>query len=1007
MIPTRTVDKETHVAGILLKSQAALEELHRYYKFERHGQVFPEKLYFLLSHCAQLLFSLWLAENESPSGIFGYNTPLEEFVSELDFGALRYIDYKRRTLHGDAYEEHLKNEPNWFKFWLRAMQKQSGTKTSEYDRLAQEVLSYANDPAFLEGKVPRSRKKALADLTRMDAVARLLTRSITVMEQMTSAIILQFANLDQAVHTTEQIASLLCMLRQARLTIVNESVAEGPYLPFANKNWGIPSTLFHVHLARRPGRLKVVLKRDGGGVVCTYRWKSGTATKRRSWTRSTSALSRGYEEELFRTWSYDTGEPLNGLGSSTDSKTHWVLQNTEAKRLGIIFQHIERVVRVLTANPRCTALVADLERIMIDQHTDRHNAKLDWTYVQKLDRLLNSLNSAYREARVLGGVNPGQEVIAMMWPVRTTVDHETTAAPQPSSATTVAQPTPEKGIGTVAAENALTDEVAGITEPCAPTTPDTSTSPSTDSTCGSTSASRGQSDETLSMQEAQDNEKCGEPGLDFEPNPQIDAELSSEHLAEEPQITESPSTEKPVAEESDRQTSAPQPASEDPSDRVPAESGLSEEVTRSAPAYDLAVESVVDASQSMGPICVHQSAHPDQCDDALDMQKTGDAAGSDETRFSPERNECTEAELSQESPADEPQIVSAPTVGEVIAEESRDEAPAPQLLSAKITPMLAPETTAESGPLEDDSAEAIAGVTQAYGLKTEGDMEALPSADSTYSPESPSENQAGDVAGEQETQHAEDRDETRLNPDGNERDDTEASREYPGDEPQIAPTPSAEASIAEETSHEAFDVSYPSEQQQANTETVTQERTLESVERASDEHIEDTWQPDDPEREPDTNVCETSQSPGQTTLSDPYRTYFAKLAMRKTKSAKLKSSGSLGSRREAKSRPLQPTIRPDRLPAYRALLNKLIEHHNAITPPNGDCPLSLRRLAEDLGWKPYEVQRTMTDFFGRRPFSVYKQKCSEGGIGELLVAWRGDFLERQADGSEMLMAHTA
>jgi hypothetical protein len=70
----------------------------------------------------------------------------------------------------------------------------------------------------------------------------------------------------------------------------------------------------------------------------------------------------------------------------------------------------------------------------------------------------------------------------------------------------------------------------------------------------------------------------------------------------------------------------------------------------------------------------------------------------------------------------------------------------------------------------------------------------------------------------------------------------------------------------------------------------------------------------------------------------------------------------------------------------------LIEHHGA----SGDGqPLSRKRIQEDLGWKLSDVQRIMADIFGNRPFAAYKQKCSEGTIGDFVESWTPNCLDSQ------------
>jgi hypothetical protein len=75
---------------------------------------------------------------------------------------------------------------------------------------------------------------------------------------------------------------------------------------------------------------------------------------------------------------------------------------------------------------------------------------LAWTSVKALDELLDKLNTAYRQARILGGENPGDTVIADMWPpqaspcqqgaTRPGVRVSVTVRPSPESASPVTAP---------------------------------------------------------------------------------------------------------------------------------------------------------------------------------------------------------------------------------------------------------------------------------------------------------------------------------------------------------------------------------------------------------------------------------------------------------------------------------------------------------------------------------------------------------------------------------------
>lgn len=416
MISTCSIDRETQLTNVLLKFQDALEDIREYYKFGRHTGLFPEKLYLLFSHCAHLLFDLWLAEKETPVGTFKHDPSLDMFIADLSFDALRYVDYRRRTLHIDAYEEHLKNEPAWFKFWVRAVEKQNGGSFRDNRELTQHILSHTSDKEFLEGTMSTKKTRTLARAMKTDTVAQLLSRSASVVESVISAAVSHLATLDQSSHTAEQIASLICMLRQARLTVINDVPAEGPYALFSNKGWGRPRTLFHLLSGKKQGRLRVVPKRDGGGIICTYTWTGDGGPGHRSWTRAPSTLSGCYEEQLFKTWAYDTGNYHENASAPAKEKAYWQVQSAEAKRLKIIFSRAETAVQALATNSRCAGLIAEINAVLPDNQPTWRARKLEWTYISKIDRLVEKLKSAYREARVLGGMNPGAEVVARMWP---------------------------------------------------------------------------------------------------------------------------------------------------------------------------------------------------------------------------------------------------------------------------------------------------------------------------------------------------------------------------------------------------------------------------------------------------------------------------------------------------------------------------------------------------------------------------------------------------------------
>jgi len=91
-----------------------------------------------------------------------------------------------------------------------------------------------------------------------------------------------------------------------------------------------------------------------------------------------------------------------------------------------------------------------------------------------------------------------------------------------------------------------------------------------------------------------------------------------------------------------------------------------------------------------------------------------------------------------------------------------------------------------------------------------------------------------------------------------------------------------------------------------------------------------------------------------------------------------------GQRGEPVSEATCASVKADPKEARRRLVTTLLKYH---CPSGGTVnyePLSRKQLQEDLEWTESEVQRVMADVFGRKPFTVYKLKCREMTIDELL-----------------------
>ncbi|UCD53593.1 MAG: hypothetical protein JSW27_13255 [Phycisphaerales bacterium] len=925
MVPTRQVDLETHMADLLLKSEAALDELHRYYQVGRHEGKFVEKPYFLLSHCAHLLFSVWLAESEAPSGLFQYSPSLNALNANVDFGALRYTDYVRRTVHADALQEHVKNEPKWFRFWVKVLENQDGRRPLDCRRFSQTILTFVNYPDFLEGKVPKKARKGLADLLKTDTVAWIFQQSMSVLEELTAAIVSWFTRLDQSRHTKEQLVSLICMLHQVRRTIVSRVPAEGPYILLSNKDWGIPSALVLVYGGRTRGRLKVVPKRDGGSIVCACTWTSGAESKRRSWMRDFSALTRPYEELLFKTWSYDTGEPLNHPEPSADSQARWLVQSAEAGRLQIIFRHIETVSKALVRNPLCTGLTADIARLTKDDPDDWCNTGLTWTYIKELDQLLNKVKFAYREARVLGGDNPGAEVVSDLWP------------PRPSACKPGEQPVWRESHVTERSEESPSPTASSSPEPALPEEETrVEVQPPEDR-----GEEKGQASADDSIESWQPEESCSQGSTPAEPT--TDDFATEEPEGEADSATETQDGAEPVAERDGEATE--EQGFDEPSGAAETEEGngtpllgdpMSDDA-EPAPAEPAAEESPTDElSETWEPEeCRAQTpAPPEPVAQELSAEEpegeTGRAAGEQEV-------EEAVAHLEEEVQARE-ETVEASSPTECRADHSESQ----PCLTSDQSPCQSQGDPCESHAEDDREIASTAGQSS--------DQQ----QDDTQDPPS----RAG--MSQAEVSHL-------------------VLREKLLQWHQPAEGPINYEPLSLKQLRQGLECTR-SEIQRMMTTIFGRRPFTVYREKCGDKTVCAFLEASaNAQAESHEGSSDDSRSSTLVAIATSDRLFCEHISQQ--------SGGSSATSTEAMNTGGDTDPKgPERTEMYHRLLDRLLEHHRL---PDGQVcgdPLSLKQLQQDLAWKASEVQRIMTNIFGRRPFTAYKKKCADGVLGDFLEA---------------------
>jgi hypothetical protein len=395
---------------------SAVEEVFQHYKMGRYGQAFPEKPYFLLSRCTHALFSLWLAEQESERGFFCPASAPAAFTLGLDFGELRYSEYKRRMLHGDGLEEHLRNETKWFEFWMRLLEQFDASNAPAYRKFCEYLLAWVKGPGFLEAKTPRANPEALHLFMMGHEAGRVLTGTLRVLEDVLRAIVGCFTTSDARTGVAEQMILLTGLLGEMRRILIWETPAQGPYALSGKTRWRDPSPWRRLFRNRAPGFLTVVPKREGGQIACTFAPAPDSTGRRTSWVRSMTSLAGTYEAELFATWSCDSGASQEHPDHFPNVQACWTLQNAEASRLEALSKQIDSLLNVLQRDPVCTALAAAVRRVSRNGAPEWHAVALPWTYINQLDQLVGKLTFVYREAKAVGTEDAAHGAIERIWP---------------------------------------------------------------------------------------------------------------------------------------------------------------------------------------------------------------------------------------------------------------------------------------------------------------------------------------------------------------------------------------------------------------------------------------------------------------------------------------------------------------------------------------------------------------------------------------------------------------
>jgi len=417
MVDAKTTEVARRLTGNLIAVSSASEGVFLYYKFGRHKGAFSEKPYFLLSHCAHVLFTLWRFEEEQGGSLSPGQPRPTASLAGLDFGALRYNDYKRRMLHTDSIEDHWRNETQWFEFWIQILEHYDPSSVAAYREFARCVLACVTEGNVLEGKTTHRAHTAFDRFMKTDAAGSVMVRTLSVLDEVLRGIVQCLVGLDPQTCVLERLAAIITLLNEARRVVIYQTPAKGPYTPLGATRWRAPSPLGRLFWGRTQGVLTVVPRREGGDIICTYDPPpQPRKNHRRTWARPASSLAGTYEQELFATWPYESGECRDDSGHPSDVIARWTLQNEEAGRLETISRRVDTLLEGLAHNQPCDErLIEEVRSISRNGHEKWKAADLPWTYIRRLDELLGKLTAIHRRASLPAGNGTADRIAAEAW----------------------------------------------------------------------------------------------------------------------------------------------------------------------------------------------------------------------------------------------------------------------------------------------------------------------------------------------------------------------------------------------------------------------------------------------------------------------------------------------------------------------------------------------------------------------------------------------------------------
>jgi len=207
----------------------------------------------------------------------------------------------------------------------------------------------------------------------------------------------ELEQVDVGQHPHAKLALALYDLKGFRDEFISDAIVVGPYFPTKMNDFQTYDGQIDIDIASDEGILKVSVQPYNikkCGSLCEFITDdSETIEWKIDWSLELSGLSLGdYEDTLFSTWSYATGEHI-GLREA-ETKAYWLMTHT-----GVIANRAHYAIETifpLLVNEQYKTLAERAIKVIMNDLPKWYPRKVQWSYIKELDEIIRDFEYTLR-----------------------------------------------------------------------------------------------------------------------------------------------------------------------------------------------------------------------------------------------------------------------------------------------------------------------------------------------------------------------------------------------------------------------------------------------------------------------------------------------------------------------------------------------------------------------------------------------------------------------------------